>query len=116
MTTKGRAPRGLGESGRRLWRSVVDAFDEVDEHEKALLARCCRTLDTIDGLQAVVDAEGLVTDSAQGRRANPALVELRQQELKLARLMTTLRLDFGAQTAVAPQRARRTRFEMQRGA
>lgn len=116
MTAKGRAPRGLQESGRRLWRSVVDAFDEVDEHEKALLTRACRVLDTIDGLQAIVDDEGLITDSSQGRRANPALVELRQQELLLARLMTTLRLDFGAQIAVAPQRDRTTKLGVVKGA
>ncbi|WP_198957220.1 P27 family phage terminase small subunit [Mycobacterium lehmannii] len=115
MAARTNAPRGLGDSGRRLWRAVVDGCDEIDEHERVLLTRCCRTLDVIDGLQKIVDAEGLITDSSQGARAHPALTEMRQQELKLARLMATLKLDFGAEVAV-PMRERKTRFEVMKGA
>jgi hypothetical protein len=48
-------------------------------------------------LTAIVECEGVITDSPHGRRANPALIECRQQELKLARLMRVLKLEFGEQ-------------------
>jgi hypothetical protein len=110
------APRGLGASGRRLWLAVTGSCDQIDEHERVLLMRACRTLDVIDGLQAIVDAEGLVTDSSQGRRAHPALTEMRQQELKLAKLMGVLKLEFGVEVVVPKMRERRTKFEVLRDA
>jgi hypothetical protein len=71
----------------------------IDEHERALLVRACKTLDTIEELEAIVAREGVLADCSQGRRAHPALTECRQQELKLARLMRVLKLEFGEQVA-----------------
>ena len=72
-----RSPTGLGVSGRALWTATLTAY-ELDEHECQLLREACRTADTLDALQAMLDSEGLVSQSSQGIRAHPALVELRQ--------------------------------------
>jgi hypothetical protein len=75
----------------------MEGCTSIDEHERALLVRACKTLDTIEKLEAIVAREGLLADCSQGRRAHPALTECRMQELKLARLMRVLKLEFGEQ-------------------
>jgi hypothetical protein len=84
-----RVPSGLTGSGRSLWRSLVADF-ELEEHELAILKEACRTAESIDKLQAVVDEDGVLNTSPQGVRAHPALVELRQQRLAFAKLVGQL--------------------------
>ena len=55
----------------------------------------CRTVDSLDDLQALLDAEGITSESSQGLRVHPALVELRQQRIAFARLLTALRIPTG---------------------
>lgn len=83
------APRGLKTAGKRLWRTTLEAF-ELTEHELSLLREACRNVDLLDDLQAVIDREGVLDESPQGRRAHPAVVELRQQRLVFARLVAQL--------------------------
>lgn len=98
MTTSvPKAPRGLGSSGKALWRAVLTDY-ELDEHETSILTQACRLADACDQLQALVDAEGVMSESSQGPRVHPALVELRQQSISLARLMTALRIPAGEQS------------------
>lgn len=89
-----RPPPGLGTTGRALWRAVVTDYD-LDRHELTILREACRTADSLDGLQAILDREGLTSESSQGTRAHPALVELRQQRVTFARLLTALRIPAG---------------------
>jgi hypothetical protein len=98
-----RVPAGLRGPGRRLWSSIVDAF-ELDEHERALLLEACRTVDQLDLLDAAVRRDGPIVASPQGDRAHPALVEARQQKIALARLLAVLRLPAGAEDDQAPGR------------
>jgi hypothetical protein len=93
------APQGLGAAGKRLWKAVLDDFD-LEEHELALLRQAVRVADLCEDLQAQVDAEGLII----GGRTHPALVELRQQRILLARLVVALRVPMGEQEGQAPQR------------
>jgi len=51
-------------------------------------------------LQALVDTEGPIVEG----RAHPALVELRQQRILLARLVVALRVPMGEQDDESPQR------------
>ena len=99
-------PPGLGVAGRRLWLAIVDDF-ELSEHESGLLLEACRTVDSLEQLQAVVDAEGVVVESPHGRKCNPALVEARAQRAVLAKLMASLRLPAGVE---GKARARRERW------
>jgi hypothetical protein len=87
-----KAPPGLGKSGRRFWADTVGRY-VLDDAERLTLREVCRTLDTIDACQAVVDEHGPVLPWGDGVRANPAAVEARQQRLVLARLLIALRVD-----------------------
>lgn len=97
------APSGLRRSGRALWRAVLGAF-ELDEHERAMLLQACRTVDSLDDLQAALDDEGVISATPQGPRAHPALVEARQQRITLARLLTALQLPAGEETTTSRTR------------
>lgn len=87
-------PKGTGTAGRALWRSVVGDYD-LEEHERALLVEAVRTVDLLDELDQAIKAEGAVVESPQGRKANPAAVEARQQRIAMARLLAALRLPAG---------------------
>jgi len=87
-------PTGTGAAGRRLWASVTTDYD-LDEHERAVLVEATRTVDVLDELDAAIRSEGAIVDSPQGRRANPAAVEARQQRVVLARLLAALRMPVG---------------------
>lgn len=87
-------PKSLRRSGKALWRAVTRDFD-LEEHELVLLREACRTSDSLDDLQALLEREGLTTISPQGVRVHPALVELRQQRIAFARIMTALRVPTG---------------------
>lgn len=87
-------PDGLAASGIALWDAVADVL-ALDEHEALALREICRTADTLDTLQAEVNRDGATVDSPQGRKAHPALVELRAQRVTFARLVAALRLPAG---------------------
>jgi hypothetical protein len=87
-----RAPQGARSAGRRLWRAVLRDYD-LDEHEQALLTQAVHVADTCEDLQVLVDRDGPVLED----RAHPALVELRQQRILLARLIVALRVPLGEQ-------------------
>jgi hypothetical protein len=82
-------PPDLREAGRRLWEKTVAEID-FQAHELELLGETCRTLDAVRLLQAQLDADGVIDISPQGRRVHPALPELRQQRVVLARLLAAL--------------------------
>ena len=97
MTAKTpKQPNGLRTSGRALWIAVMTEYD-LEEHEATILREACRTADSLDALQGLLDTEGHMGETAQGPRVHPALVELRQQRLAFARLMTALRIPQGEQ-------------------
>lgn len=89
--TDHKTPPGLKAGGRKLWRSVADAF-ELGEHELSILLEASRTVDTLDGLQTILSEEGLMMASPQGMKVHPAAVELRQQRVTLAKLVASLRI------------------------
>lgn len=86
-----RAPKGLRSAGRALWRSIMGDF-ELGKHEESVLLQACRIVDTLDGLQEILDSEPAIVHSPQGTKANPAAVEFRQQAVTLAKLVASLRI------------------------
>jgi hypothetical protein len=102
--TASKTPKGLKSAGRRLWRAVVADY-ELEEHESALLLEAARTVDLLDELAGIVEAEGPLLDG----KIHPAVVEARQMKIALARLSAALRLPAGdegdnQQGARRPQR------------
>lgn len=85
------SPTGLKSGGKSLWKATTAAF-ELSEHELLVLREACRTVDSLDALQAALDRDGAMSTSSQGDRVHPALVELRQQRIALARLFTALQI------------------------
>ena len=88
---KRRAPRGLGDDGRKLWSSIVKDF-ELTESEAVILEEAARCRDRIKQLRTVVDAEGVTVMSPQGVKTHPALVEERNQRKLVGQLLASMRL------------------------
>ncbi|WP_347757308.1 terminase [Agrococcus sp. ProA11] len=86
-----RTPVGLDAQGRKLWKAVTDEF-ELPEHEAAQLEEACRMRDTITSLRKQVEKDGQMLASPQGKRLHPAIAEIRQQRLALARMLATLKV------------------------
>ncbi|WP_342660744.1 hypothetical protein Rruber_01218 [Rhodococcus ruber] len=84
-------PTGARAAGRRLWSAVLGDY-ELAEHEQQILREAVRTVDLIATLHAVATSDGPMQDSPQGRRVHPAVVELRQQRVVLARLLAALNI------------------------
>lgn len=102
---------GLGPAGTRLWDAVTSALD-LDGHEEALLLEACRVADRLDGLHVALEDVGLLVDG----KPNPALVEARQQQVVLARLVASLRLPEDLQDVTSrPQRRGAARGAYLRG-
>lgn len=96
MTTKTTpAPEGLGTSGRKLWRSILDDYD-LSVAEQLQLTAACRVADRLDALAAELEGEPLTVTNGKGdQTTHPLIVESRQQSITLTRLLAALRLPTG---------------------
>lgn len=81
-------PEGLRAAGARLWSEIASVL-ALDAHEERLLIEACRVADRLDALAVMVDAGQVMLSDGS---INPALVEARQQQITLARLVASLRL------------------------
>jgi hypothetical protein len=86
--------RGLSAAGRRLWDAVSSDYALVS-HELVLLESAARIADLMGDLQSLIDDEGLVL----GGKTHPAVAQIRQQRLVLARLLVALRVPIGDEDA-----------------
>jgi hypothetical protein len=78
---------------------------ELEDHELTLLRQAAVVADSCEALRAVVAVEGrLIVWSSGEQRVHPALVELRQQQILLARLVTALRVPLAEDSQARPQR------------
>jgi len=104
-------PEILGESGDRLWRSVLGRFT-LDDHERVVLYEACRTADLIDVLELERGPEVL---SKTGAKINPVFGELRQQRIALARQIAALRLPADPENTIGKKQHRSLRGVQQIG-
>jgi hypothetical protein len=90
-------PAGTRAGGRRLWVSTLGKF-ELAEHEMTLLREAVRMADRLDALHVAV-GDAVIVSGKDGPKVHPGLVEARQLEIALARVLVALRLpdDDGAQ-------------------
>jgi hypothetical protein len=87
-----RAPAGLAARGRRFWRTITADF-ELSDSERELLEECCRTLDTLDGLQNSIAEVGPTVTGSMGQVVlNPLISEARGQRVVLHKLLAALAL------------------------
>ncbi len=113
MTTP-KPPSGCKAEGRRLWRAVLTRF-QLNEHELTLLRQAVRMADVCDDLQRIVDDEGPLAMVSGVVRAHPAIVELRQQRIVLARLIVALRVPLGEEEAQGESESQRLQRRPIRG-
>jgi hypothetical protein len=105
---KTKTPTGLGVTGDRFWREIIAAY-ELRADELAILDHACRTMDTIDRIDAELRNQPVTVPGSTGQIvAHPLLGEARMHRLALARLITTLHLpedaSGGAEIVAAGQR------------
>jgi hypothetical protein len=82
------APIGLETGGKRIWAALADHYT-WEEHEFPLLHEVARVVDRLDQLDVAVRADGVLGPDG---RVSPPLIEARQQQLVLARLLGALRI------------------------
>ena len=97
-----KAPVGLRQKGRQLWAAISTALD-LDQRDVALLREAARVTDRLDTLDGIIRKAGPM---GMDGKVHPALVEARQQQICLARLLVALRLpeDLSEPSHGRPQR------------
>lgn len=82
----------FGPRGSTLWRSLSQDF-EFSDADRELLAEACRCADEVDALTEVIDEYGRMVAGSMGQLVpNPAIMERRQQQVTLQRMLKALRL------------------------
>ncbi len=116
-------PGALGPAGLRLWRTVTAGLPpdwELDEREHALLELACRQADDLRALEDAVKRDGYTVTGSRGQtRLHPAVAEVRQGRLALARLLGALELPDAEQapqseSTLRAQRAAHARWNRKR--
>lgn len=120
-----RAPAGLREAGRLVWRRILADLSEeweLDARELLILEAAARQADLNRSLEEALDADGVIVAGSAGQsRLNAACTELRQGRVALERLLSSLALpneDGRAMTAAQKraQAAAQARWGWRRGA
>lgn len=107
--------RGLKVRGRALWKSLHEDY-EFDSHEETLVFETCRVVDVIADLADSVSSDGLMIVGSMGQKVlNPAVAEMRQQQMALSRLVGMLNLG-SADTGSAAQMITATSLSAKRAA
>jgi hypothetical protein len=81
-------PTGLRAGGKRIWAALADRYT-WEEHEFPLLHEVARLVDRLDELDHMIRELGVLTPS---NHITPALVEARQQQVTLAKLLNALHI------------------------
>jgi hypothetical protein len=111
-----RPPAGLNPAGRALWARITKVL-ELDPGEVPLLAAACHQADDIAGLERSIKSAGVMVRGSKGQpRLSPAVAEVRQGRLALARLLSGISMpnEEGVPQTVRQRRAThaaRTRWD-----
>lgn len=111
------APDGLTGRAADFWHRILAQYDLLDA-EVELLVEACWTMSEVDQLRATLAADGVTVAGSTGqRRVHPAVNEVRQHRLALARLLKQLALpddEPETQTTKAARSAANVRWAMAR--
>jgi hypothetical protein len=90
-----RSPAGLQAEGKRLWRSVTDVFDLLEEpHKVQILLQACRVADVVAELDEAADEAPLTVKGSMGQQViSPFIAEARAQRSLLAQLLARLNFE-----------------------
>ena len=85
-------PVGLKDAGRQLWDETLTVY-KLAEHEQAVLAQACHTLDLVNAMRNRVARDGIMSTGSMGQDVvNPLIGEMRQQRQLLSSLLKALNL------------------------
>lgn len=85
-------PSGLTSRASAFWRAVWADFD-LGEDEAELLVEAVHTMSEVDALRERLELDGLTVKGSTGQtRVHPAVNEIRQHRMALARLLKQLDL------------------------
>lgn len=108
-----RMPRGLGSSGRTLWRSILDDVPEgleLTAGELHGLTTACRMVDRADELDRRVGDELIVDGSTGQPSVHPAVREARQHRASAAAIVQRIKLEPPAPSTRHLSRAQRNKL------
>lgn len=92
MASKVTVPVGLKDAGRQLWDETLTVY-KLAEHEQAVLAQACHTLDLVNAMRNRVARDGIMSTGSMGQDVvNPLIGEMRQQRQLLSSLLKALDL------------------------
>lgn len=98
------APKGLGLTGRRLWKDVAGKY-ELRPDEPRVLESACKTADLIDRLDEAMQGQPATVPGSRGQEiAHPLLAEIRMQRVTFSTLLKALKLPDEGGAAVNQQR------------
>jgi P27 family predicted phage terminase small subunit len=66
-------PRTMSAPGMSLWSRITEEYDISDSGGRELLCLACETLDRVQSLRELIDAEGEVVRTKAGLKDHPAL-------------------------------------------
>ncbi len=91
-----RAPAGLGDAGRSVWRRILADVPEeweLDAREMVILEAAARQADLNRALEAAFAEDGVMVMGSQGQaRMNAVATELRQGRIAVEKLLSSLAL------------------------
>ena len=113
-------PTGLKTRGRGLWRTILETY-RLDPAELVLLHELCRSVDKIQALDAEIGADGLLVSGSRGQipRSHPLLLELRETQKTVSRLVAELALPIAGESVGVrrnPQQRQAAKVRWQRKA
>ncbi len=112
-----RAPEGLGNRGRSLWKQIHKAVAtgfELDERELVVLVLACRQADDVARLEAAIRTDGAMTRGSAGQPVlHPAISEVRQARQAISRLLGAIELPTGEDEVPRTEASRRAQHAAQ---
>lgn len=83
----------------RTWARRVTKRWNLEEHHEKLLLLAGQAFDRCQQARAMLDADGLTVETANGLKTHPAVAIERDSRLAYARILRELQLDAGAPDA-----------------
>lgn len=93
--SKPRMPKGLQYQGQKLWKSIVEEFNLVNEPDRLrILYDACKMADAVDRLDKEADKSPLVAKGSYGQPVlHPAFAGAQTARSALAGLLARLNFD-----------------------
>jgi hypothetical protein len=85
-------PRGLGVEGKKLWETMIGAFNLIAEpHKRRILFDACKTADSIKRLDDIAAKSSVTVRGSMGQEViHPCIAQAQAARMQLAQLLARL--------------------------